>query len=262
MSVNWIDVNQLSFNNLLLLERVQLSWFPNWLPERALGIALQGNPAVAWFMRHKCPEIRSWLDGVLAAVAGDQPDPAELRAAELAVMARLNDLLTYAVDPAVYDAQAFTTWDDRILTGRVEFAGRTVLDVGAGTGRLALVAAAAGAQVVWAVEPVANLRHYMREKARARGLANFYAVDGLIEDIPFPDETADVTLGGHVFGDDPPAEFAELRRVTRPGGMIVLCPGNTDQDDERHDFLLTQGCEWSRFEEPGYGIVRLYWLRV
>ena len=35
MPVNWIDVTVLSFNTLLLLERVQLSWFPGWLPEDA-----------------------------------------------------------------------------------------------------------------------------------------------------------------------------------------------------------------------------------
>jgi hypothetical protein len=44
MPVNWMDVTSLSFNNLLLLERVQLSWFPGWLPEPELAIALRANP--------------------------------------------------------------------------------------------------------------------------------------------------------------------------------------------------------------------------
>jgi len=46
MTVNWIDVSNLSFNTLLLLERVQLSWFPSWLPEEELAIALSANPTV------------------------------------------------------------------------------------------------------------------------------------------------------------------------------------------------------------------------
>ena len=66
MSVNWIDVSSLSFNSLLLLERVQLSWFPGWLPETELAIALRANPVVEWYLRHKCPDLGVWLDGVLA----------------------------------------------------------------------------------------------------------------------------------------------------------------------------------------------------
>ncbi len=33
MALNWMDVTQLSFNNLLLLDEVQLSWLPGW-PEK------------------------------------------------------------------------------------------------------------------------------------------------------------------------------------------------------------------------------------
>ncbi len=55
MPVNWIDVTKLSFNTLLLLERVQLSCFPGWVPEEELAIALQANPTVEWYLRHKFP---------------------------------------------------------------------------------------------------------------------------------------------------------------------------------------------------------------
>jgi len=48
MPVHWIDVSDLSFLTLLLLEQVQLSWFPGWLPEDRLAIALKANPAVEW----------------------------------------------------------------------------------------------------------------------------------------------------------------------------------------------------------------------
>jgi len=49
MAVNLIDTSKLSFSNILLLERVQLSWFPGWLPEKELAIALKANPVVEWF---------------------------------------------------------------------------------------------------------------------------------------------------------------------------------------------------------------------
>ena len=258
MPVKWLDVSELSFNALLLLEAVQLSWFPGWVPERELRIALRANPSVEWFMRHKFPDLCPWLDRVMAAGEPGTLAPAEVRHAEQQVLQQIDDLLVYALDPARYDAQPFLNWDSRELTSLVDFAGKTVVDVGAGTGRLSLVAAESAA-AVFAVEPVANLRAYLKRKARARGLRNVYPVDGLITDLPFPDRFADVLMGGHVFGDQPSAEYAEMTRVTRAGGMLVLCPGNTDRDDERHQFLMARGFRWSRFTEPGDGMKRKYW---
>jgi len=258
MPRQWMDVSGLSFLNLLLLERVQLSWFPGWLPEEPLAIALQANPAVEWYLRHKCPPLNDWLDRVLAAY---QPatDPVMIRQAEVDVLASITDLIVYAVDPAVYDAQPFLNWDSQELTGLADFSGKTVLDVGAGTGRLALAVAPLAA-VVFAVEPVGNLRLFLKQKALDRGLHNVHPVDGLITDLPFPGQFSDTTMAGHVFGDSPAAELQELLRVTRPGGNIILCPGNSDADNAVHEFLTAKGFNWSRFEEPRDGWKRKYWL--
>lgn len=257
MPVNWMDVSSLSFNTLLLLERVQLSWFPGWAPEAEMAIALRANPAVEWYLRHKCPELEPWLDGVMAK-ENRQASAEQVRQAEVAILQALDDLVVYAVDPAVYDAQPFLGWDSRELTSLADFAGKIVIDVGSGTGRLAL-AVAGKAQAVFAVEPVANLRRYLKHKARNQHIHNLYPVDGLITDIPFPDTFADVTMGGHVFGDHPQEECQELLRVTRPGGTVILCPGNRDTDDDRHQFLVSQGFQWARFEEPRDGTKRKYW---
>lgn len=257
MPVDWINTQIISFNAMLLLERVQLSWFPGWLPEPELAIALQANPVVTWFMRHKCPEIDDWLDQVMAQ-AQVETTPEQVRQAETAVLQSINDLLTYALDPAVYDAQPFLRWDSDELTAITDFTGKTVLDIGSGTGRLAFTVIGQ-AKTVYAVEPVANLRRYLKEKARHLHAHNFYAVDGIITDIPFPADFADIVMGGHVFGDEPEAEWAELARVTRPGGMVILCPGNNVHDKGHHAFLKAQGCQWARFEEPDDGIKRKYW---
>ncbi len=257
MPVNWIETRSLSFNAMLLLERIQLSWFPGWLPEPELAVALRANPTVAWFMRHKCPEIGGWLDRVMAQ-AQAETSPEQVRLAETAVLQSINDLLTYALDPAVYDAQPFLGWDSAELTNLTDFTGKIVLDIGSGTGRLAFAVTDA-AQTVVAVEPVANLRLYLKEKARRLNATNLFPVDGLITDIPFPNNFAHIVMGGHVFGDNPEAEWAELMRVTRPGGWVILCPGNNDNDEGHHDFLVQQGCRWARFEEPGDGVKRKYW---
>jgi len=257
-----MDVSGCSFNTLLLLEQVQLGWLPGWLREPDLAVALRANPAVEWFMRHKCPKLNEWLDGVMGSLpAGGGTDPAEVRRAEVAILSQIEDLVIYALDPAVYDAQPFLGWDSSELLSLVDFAGKTVIDVGAGTGRLSL-AVAGRARTVFAVDPVANLRAYVRHKAREAGFHNVYPVDGVITGIPFPGGTADVTMSGHVFGDEPEAEYRELLRVTKPGGMIILCPGNNDADNEPHRVLLSHGFSWSRFEEPHDDWKRKYWLTV
>jgi SAM-dependent methyltransferase len=259
MPVNWIDITNLSFNNLLLMESVQLSWFPGWLPEKELAIALEANPTVDWYLRHKCPEIIPWLD----QLASNHPLPVSLpieqvRQAELKILATINDLLVYAIDPSIYDAQPFLGWDSNELRSMVDFDNKVVIDIGSGTGRLAFIAAKQ-AQVVFAVEPVANLRRFIQQKAIKQHQHNIYPVDGLITNVPFPPGFADVTMCGHVFGDHPEAEYAEMSRVTRIGGNHILCPGTSLSETRAHDYLVSQGFNWAVFEEPQDGLKRKYW---
>lgn len=258
MPLNWIDTSHMSFNVLLLLERVQISWMPGGPPEKDIALALQANPVVGWYLRHKCPEVAPWLDRLQTIEAGDANDPRAVYAAEQSVLQTLNDWLVYVVDPAVYDAQPFLAWDSRQLSDLVDFSDQVVLDIGAGTGRLAFVAAPA-AQAVFCVEPVGNLRRYILEKARHLGYKNVFAAEGLITQIPFPDSFTGVTMGGHVFGEFPEQECDELERVTRSGGMVILCPGSSDKESDSHQVLVRRGYQWARFEEPRDGWKRKYW---
>jgi SAM-dependent methyltransferase len=261
MPVNWINVKPLSFNVLLLLERVQLSWLPGWLPEEPLAIAMHANPAVRWYLENKNRDIQQWLE----AVCGQHPpvdDPAAIREAEETVMASLNDLLTYAVAPQIYADQQFLTYADDELLALTDFSDKIVVDLGAGTGRLTFIAAKARAKAVFAVEPVENLRHYMREEARKLALRNVYTVDGIITRIPFFDGFADVVMGGHVFGDAMPEELAECERVVKPGGMIIFCPGSANQEGAQHDFLVAHGFAYAGFIEPPDLPVRKYWKQI
>ena len=84
----------------------------------------------------------------------------------------------------------------------------------------------------------------------------------MVTQIPFPDGFADVTMAGHVFGDEPEAEVREVLRVTKPGGMAIACPGSNDTDNEMHRVFVAHGFEWSRFEEPEDGTKRKYWKCV
>lgn len=257
MSVKWIDTTKLSFKSLLLLERWQIELFPKRSFEKDIAVAIKANPEVEWFLRHKCSEISGWLDKVLSLGTGDN-GAEEIRKAELTVMDELNDWLTYAIDPSIYDNQLFLKWDPFELLSLTDFSGKVILDVGAGTGKLAFLVADK-AKIVYAVEPIENLRYWMKNKAQEKNLNNFYVADGFIESLPFFDEFADIVMSGHVFGDNLEEENRELERVVKKGGIIVHCPGNNDEDNETHRFLVNHGYKWSKFEEPDDGTKRKYW---
>lgn len=260
MSVKWIDTTKLSFKSLLLLERWQVKLFAQRPFGKDLAIAIKANPEVEWFLRHKCPEISGWLNKVLSTeIIGSSTE--DIRKAELAIMDELNDWLTYAIDPAIYDNQSFLKWDSTELLNLADFSGKVVLDIGSGTGKLAFLVADK-VETIYAVEPVENLRQWMKNKAQERKLNNFYVADGFIESLPFPDAFADIVMSGHVFGDNLEKENQELERVIKKGGMIIHCPGNNDEDNEAHRFLVNHGYNWSRFEEPNDGVKRKYWKTV
>jgi SAM-dependent methyltransferase len=93
----------------------------------------------------------------------------------------------------------------------------TVLDLAAGTGKLTRVLVDRFAHVV-AVEPLAGMRALLEEL-----VSEAEALDGEAESIPLADASVDavfVAEAFHWFGG-PPA-VAEIARVLRPGGALVL----------------------------------------
>ncbi len=257
MAPNWMKVDEIDFNSLLLLERIQIKWLFDFVSKKDLTIALAGNSIIRWYFENKCPEIKGKLKDISNTENGEF-SAEEIRADESDEMQQIEDWLVYAIDPAIYDKQKFLEWDSNELTSITNYNNKVVLDIGSGTGRLAFTVAK-NAKSMFCIEPVANLRDYLKSKAKKYGSRNVYVVDGLITELPFPDQFADITMGGHVFGDDLEKEYQELMRVTKKNGIVILCPGNIDKDNAIHDFLMESGFMWSRFEEPTDGMKRKYW---
>jgi len=100
--------------------------------------------------------------------------------------------------------------------------GTKFLDVACGTGNLALPAARAGA-VVTGVDIAPNLVEQARENARGEGLKIQFD-EGDAEALAYDDASFDVvaTMFGAMFAPRPALVAAELKRVTRPGGLIAM----------------------------------------
>jgi SAM-dependent methyltransferase len=101
-------------------------------------------------------------------------------------------------------------------------AGEKVLDVGTGTGVVAVTAARAGASVT-ALDLTPELLAQAHENGRIAG-QHIVWTEGDAEQLPYPDASFDVVLSqfGHMFAPRPDVAIAQMRRVLRPGGRIAF----------------------------------------
>ena len=105
--------------------------------------------------------------------------------------------------------------------------GKTVVDVGAGTGKLTRSLQASEATVI-AVEPVAAMRAVLK-----RELPHVRALDGTAESLPLQDESADAIVVGQAFHwFDARAALAEFHRVLRTPGRLGLIWNVRDRGQE------------------------------
>jgi ubiquinone/menaquinone biosynthesis C-methylase UbiE len=122
--------------------------------------------------------------------------------------------------------------NDRALAKLDLTTPRTILDVGFGQGRTAAVLVRAGHRVL-GVDPSATMvsQATARNRAACRdGRAVLHHGDGIT--IPFPDDSADAAITAHTvyFMPDPAATFADIARVLRPGGTLVIACRTSDDD--------------------------------
>ena len=248
--LGWMNPEDYSFDCMLRMERFQIRYIlgnPDEAGKKALAMALKANPKVAGLFMSKCPEMAETVKTLTAQIPAELT-PEEIRTAEVQVIGDYEDFVIYTTPNLMPEKCDFIYgWHKERLFELCGLEGKTVLDVGSGTGRLAF-AAAEKAAFVAASEPVDSLREYMRDEIARKGITNMRVCDGMCDSLPFPDNSFDVVMSGHVVGDRFREEVDELTRITKPGGWLLDVPGDQQRETDRNEALIADGWEEMAYE--------------
>ena len=137
--------------------------------------------------------------------------------------------LTYWKTPELYEE---LTEGEQLHPGifqqlEPDIRGKTVLDVGAGSGRASLECLRHGAAWVYALEPSPGLRRILEQKRLQYPWASSMTpCAGYFDALPLEENSVDMALSCSAFTALPEqggeAGLAELKRVTRAGGKAVV----------------------------------------
>ena len=138
------------------------------------------------------------------------------------------DALTRFYDPVVAATTRERTFKRRLVDLAAPRRGERVLDVGCGTGTLAVEIAGRGA----AVSGV-DADEAMLARARAKAPALDLRV-AMAQDLPFPDDRFALVVSSlffhHLRRDDKLAVFGELARVMRQGARLAIADWGAPRD--------------------------------
>jgi len=216
----------LSIEDLYLLDGFQIGYLSDRVPQREFAAVLHAHPSIKRFLITKHPPIADFIKDLLTRF-GPAANQQELDEYSDRLLWEIADQFVYIKRPDMYDEQVELGWNFEEVLKIVSFEQKIVLDVGAGTGRVAF-AAAHTAGVVFAVEPVTSLRQFIREKASKTGVANVFAIDGLLHAIPLPAGFADVLITSNAIGWQLEDELREIERVVKPGGYAIHLASQSD----------------------------------
>lgn len=158
-----------------------------------------------------------------------------------------------------FSKREFETRESRLRKALAMFERETargrVLDVAAGSG----IAAGALAEQGWRVSAL-DISAELVEQIERRG-----AIDAAVHDLsdgplPFEDDSFEAVFAGEIIEHlvDTASFVAELRRILKPGGIVVITTPNLASFENRLRLLLGRYPIWVEYELSDQGHVRSY----
>jgi ubiquinone/menaquinone biosynthesis C-methylase UbiE len=146
------------------------------------------------------------------------------------IVERLFWPFVYWNEPDEYDELVSGEHIHPEVLSALELDGRAVCDIGAGTGRFTLLAAARARQVI-AVDAVPALLERLMQKAARAGFENVTVRRGRFCSLPLEDGSVDIAVACSAFTDQGPhggeRALREAERIVRTGGQVaVIWPQN------------------------------------
>jgi SAM-dependent methyltransferase len=134
--------------------------------------------------------------------------------------------LLYRLEPELYDRLVSAEQLHPSVIGWLPENVERIVEVAAGTGRLTLELVHRACEVV-AIEPAEPLRAILSRKLGAADPAHrVHVTHGFFDDLPVDDDFADVVVACSALtmslGHGGEAGLAEMERVCRPGGLVVI----------------------------------------
>ena len=235
----------LNIEDLLLLETFQVKYLPERVPPKEFSVLLRANPDIRRFLISKYPPILDFINKILKENKPINKSNIDRYCQEL--LWEIADLIVYNKYPEVYDARVDFAWEPDEIISAKSLKGKTVIDAGAGTGRLAFMVAPF-AETVFAVEPVTSLRRFIKDKATKEKVKNLFVIDGFLDSIPLPDNSADVLMTSNAIGWNLENELKETARVLKTNACAIHLLRNPDANAANpvHDLLVSSKWKYSR----------------
>lgn len=152
------DIN-LHPEDILLLEAFQICYLPDRVVSMKFATLLHEYPVVQRFLVNKYPPIDSFITRLLK---GNKPvsESHQIKDHCQETLWEIADLIIYNKHPELFDQKTRIHWDISEITSITSLDGKTVADIGAGSGRTAFMLAPF-APTVFAVEPTVSFRSFI-----------------------------------------------------------------------------------------------------
>lgn len=168
------------------------------------------------------------------------------------------------------DEHRMQTYHRAVMNNKQLFCGKTIVDVGAGSGILSVWSGQAGASKVWAVEFTDMAKHAV-QLVKHNGLAaSVTVVKGAVESLDLPPQSVDVMIsewmGYFLLRESMLDSVLRARdRLLKPGGVMMpsaatmyWCPVECEEDRQAKEEEMKESMvDWQQFVDTtaaGFGV--------